>query len=429
MSGSSDVAGDVISVSAELSPRHTRRALFALGVGGFGIGTGEFVIMGLLPNAASDLGVSIPSAGYLISIYALGVVIGAPVFAVLGARWPRRSLLIALMLFFALGNLASAIVPGFAGVAAARFLSGLPHGTYFGVAALVAAGLVPREKRAQAVASVFLGLTIATLLGVPLVAAIGEWLGWRAAFAIVGAIGALTAVLVRCWVPFMPGDAAANPLRELGALRRKQVLLTLATGAIGFGGLFSVFSYVKPTMTELAHLPVAAVPIVLALFGIGTVAGNLLGARFARSRARSHRALRAGLDRAGHRRVLVHRALRGGGFDQRAAGGHRDGARRDPADAPDGRGRRRADTGRRAQPFRLQYRQRAGRLARRPRHRRRHGLVLDGLGRRAAGDLRAGRASLGGGRHAPASRASSGPADVRQGACRPRRAPCAGFSA
>ncbi|WP_186130284.1 MFS transporter [Burkholderia gladioli] len=281
MSGSSDVAGDVISVSAELSPRHTRRALFALGVGGFGIGTGEFVIMGLLPNAASDLGVSIPSAGYLISIYALGVVIGAPVFAVLGARWPRRSLLIALMLFFALGNLASAIVPGFAGVAAARFLSGLPHGTYFGVAALVAAGLVPREKRAQAVASVFLGLTIATLLGVPMVAAIGEWLGWRAAFAIVGAIGALTAVLVRCWVPFMPGDAAANPLREMGALRRKQVLLTLATGAIGFGGLFSVFSYVKPTMTELAHLPVAAVPIVLALFGIGTVAGNLLGARFA----------------------------------------------------------------------------------------------------------------------------------------------------
>ncbi|MBN3728909.1 MFS transporter [Burkholderia sp. Ac-20379] len=281
MSVSSDVAEDVIPVSVELSPAQTRRALLALGVGGFGIGTGEFVIMGLLPNAAQDLGVSIPTAGHLISIYALGVVIGAPVFAVLGAKWPRRALLIALMLFFTLGNLASAIVPGFAGVAIARLISGLPHGTYFGVAALVAASLVPREKRAQAVANVFVGLTLATLLGVPLVAAIGEWLGWRAAFAIVGAIGALTALLVRLWVPHMPGDPKANPLRELGALRRKQVLLTLATGAIGFGGLFSVFSYVKPTMTELAHVSAAAIPIVLALFGVGCVAGNLLGARFA----------------------------------------------------------------------------------------------------------------------------------------------------
>ncbi len=281
MSVSSDVAEDVIPVSVELTPAQTRRALFALGVGGFGIGTGEFVIMGLLPNAARDLGVSVPTAGHLISIYALGVVIGAPVFAVLGAKWPRRALLIALMAFFTLGNLASALVPGFAGIAVARLLSGLPHGTYFGVAALVAASLVPREKRAQAVANVFLGLTIATLLGVPLVAAIGDWLGWRAAFAIVGVIGALTMLLVRLWVPHLPGDPGANPLRELGALRRKQVLLTLATGAIGFGGLFSVFSYVKPTLVELGHLPAAATPIVLALFGVGTVAGTLLGGRFA----------------------------------------------------------------------------------------------------------------------------------------------------
>ncbi|MGG2041935.1 MFS transporter [Burkholderia gladioli] len=263
------------------SPAHTRRALFALGVGGFGIGTGEFVIMGLLPDAARDLAITIPQAGHLISIYALGVVIGAPLLAILGARWPRRSLLVGLMLVFALGNLASAIAPGFGSMALARLLTGFPHGTYFGVAALVAAGLVPRERRTQAVAMVLLGLTLATLLGVPVVAAIGQWFGWRCAFAIVGAIGALTALLVWLWVPFVPGDAQASPLRELGALRRRQVILTLGIGAIGSGGLFSVFSYVKPTMTELAHLPIALVPAVLALFGFGMVTGNLVGSQFA----------------------------------------------------------------------------------------------------------------------------------------------------
>ncbi|MDC6134445.1 MFS transporter, partial [Burkholderia gladioli] len=207
-------------------PAQTRRALFALGVGGFGIGTGEFVIMGLLPDAARDLAITIPQAGHLISIYALGVVIGAPLLAILGARWPRRSLLVGLMLVFALGNLASAIAPGFGSMALARLLTGFPHGTYFGVAALVAAGLVPRERRTQAVAMVLLGLTLATLLGVPVVAAIGQWFGWRCAFAIVGAIGALTALLVWLWVPFVPGNAQASPLRELGALRRRQVILT-----------------------------------------------------------------------------------------------------------------------------------------------------------------------------------------------------------
>ncbi|MGN4078072.1 MFS transporter, partial [Burkholderia gladioli] len=201
--------------------------------------------------------------------------------AILGARWPRRSLLVGLMLVFALGNLASAIAPGFGSMALARLLTGFPHGTYFGVAALVAAGLVPRERRTQAVAMVLLGLTLATLLGVPVVAAIGQWFGWRCAFAIVGAIGALTALLVWLWVPFVPGDAQASPLRELGALRRRQVILTLGIGAIGSGGLFSVFSYVKPTMTELAHLPVALVPAVLALFGFGMVTGNLAGSQFA----------------------------------------------------------------------------------------------------------------------------------------------------
>jgi MFS transporter, DHA1 family, inner membrane transport protein len=270
---SGTVEHDVARPSVAVSPAQARRALLALAVGGFGIGTGEFVIMGLLPDAARDLAITIPQAGHLISIYALGVVIGAPLLAVLGARWARRSFLVGLMLVFALGNLVSAIAPGFASMALARFLTGFPHGTFFGVAALVAAGLVPRERRTQAVALVF--------LGVPIVAAIGQWFGWRIAFAIVGVIGLLSALLVRLWVPFLPGDAGASPLRELGALRSKQVVLTLGIGAIGSGGVFSVFSYVKPTMTELAHLPVALVPVVLALFGLGMVTGNLAGSRFA----------------------------------------------------------------------------------------------------------------------------------------------------
>jgi len=258
-----------------------RRALLALGVGSFGIGTGEFVIMGLLPDAARDLAVTIPEAGHLISAYALGVVIGAPLLAVLGARWPRRNLLIALMSFFAAGNVASALAPGYVPMIVARLLTGFPHGTYFGVAALVAAGLVPRERRAQAVGLVMLGLTTATLVGVPIAAGIGTWLGWRAAFMIVGAIGALTVLLVWRWVPFVPADRHASPLRELSALARKQVWFTLGIGAIGFGGMFAVFSYVKPTMLEVAHMPASGIPVVLALFGVGMVAGNLAGARLA----------------------------------------------------------------------------------------------------------------------------------------------------
>lgn len=272
-----------LSASSSATDRDRRfwPAIVALGVGGFAIGTGEFVIMGLLPEVAGDLGVSIPQAGHVISAYALGVVVGAPVLAVLAASWPRRALLMALMALFALGNLASALAPGYLSLNALRFVAGLPHGTYFGVAALVAASLAPPDRRASAVGLVMLGLTGATLVGVPIAAWLGQHWGWRAAFVLVGAIAAVACVLVRRGVPDLPAAHGASPLRELGALARPQVWLTLGIGAVGFGGMFSVFSYIKPTLTEVAGLSVGAVPAVLALFGLGMVVGNLVGSRLA----------------------------------------------------------------------------------------------------------------------------------------------------
>ena len=257
------------------------RAIWSLGVGGFAIGTGEFVIMGLLPEVAADIGVSIPQAGHVISAYALGVVIGAPVLAVLAAGMGRRALLVALMAVFALGNFASAAAPGYASLNLLRFMAGLPHGTYFGVAALVAAALAPPGRRAQAVGLVMLGLTGATLLGVPIAAALGQVFGWRAAFVLVGVIALLAVVLVHRNVPNLPPQAGASPWRELSALARPQVWLTLGIAAIGFGGMFAVFSYIKPTLLEVSGMPLSWVPVVLALFGLGMVVGNLVGARLA----------------------------------------------------------------------------------------------------------------------------------------------------
>jgi DHA1 family inner membrane transport protein len=261
--------------------RHFWSSVIALGVGGFAIGTGEFVIMGLLPEVARGLGVTIPQAGHAISAYALGVVIGAPVLAVLAANWPRRALLIALMALFAAGNLASALAPGYVSLLLLRFVAGLPHGTYFGVAALVAASLAPPNRRASAVGLVMSGLTSATLLGVPIAAWLGQHLGWRAAFVLVGAIGALAAWLVRRHVPDLPAPRGASAARELGALARPQVWLTLGIASIGFGGMFAVYSYIKPTLMEVTGLALDAVPLELALFGAGMVLGNLAGARLA----------------------------------------------------------------------------------------------------------------------------------------------------
>src|SRR5882757_739910 len=252
-------------------------AELALAVGGFGIGTGEFVTMGLLPNVAGDLGVSVPTAGHVISAYALGVVIGAPLIAVIAARWARHRLLLALMAFFAAGNFASALAPGYASLMTVRFVAGLPHGAYFGVASLVAASLVPANQRARAIGRMMLGLTGATLAGVPLATWIGQTFGWRAAFVLVGAIGVATCVLISRCVPSVAPVKGASAARELSALGRKQVWLTLGVGSVGFGGLFCVLSYIAPTLTQVSGLPERYVPLVLAVFGAGMILGNLLG--------------------------------------------------------------------------------------------------------------------------------------------------------
>ncbi|MBY3036052.1 MFS transporter [Rhizobium laguerreae] len=249
----------------------------ALACGGFGIGTGEFAIMGLLPNVAETFSVTTPQAGYVISAYALGVVVGAPVIAVLAAKMARRTLLLTLMLIFAAGNISSAMAPTFETFTLLRFVSGLPHGAYFGVAALVAASMVPVHRRARAVGRVMLGLTVATLLGTPLTTFFGQSLDWQVAFFSVGVLGLLTVALIWFYVPKDRVSAEAGFLRELGAFRRPQVWLTLGIAAVGYGGMFAMFSYIASTTTEVAMLPEAAVPIMLVLFGVGMNAGNFIG--------------------------------------------------------------------------------------------------------------------------------------------------------
>jgi DHA1 family inner membrane transport protein len=274
-------AGSPAAASSPGSVRQAHLAELALAVGGFGIGTGEFGIMGLLPDVAGDIGVSIPVAGHVISAYALGVVVGAPVIAVLATRLSRRMLLLALMAVFAVGNVASSLAPDYGWLALLRFLTGLPHGAYFGVASLVAARMAQPNQRARAVGRVMLGLTVATLLGVPFATSFGQTLGWRETFAGVGAIGALAVLLIWRFVPADLPDADASPLRELGALRRLQVWLTLGIGAVGSGGMFAVFSYITPTLVEVAGIREAIVPVVLCVFGTGMIIGNVAGARLA----------------------------------------------------------------------------------------------------------------------------------------------------
>ncbi len=273
-----------------LSPARIRFALLALALGGFGIGSTEFVAMGLLPNIAQDLlpGVYAQSpeeanatAGWIISAYALGVVVGAPTIAAAAARWPRKRLLLALLVTFTLATIASALLPTFGLVLVARFISAVPHGAYFGIASLVAASLMGPGKRARGVALVLSGLTIANVIGVPAITWLGQAAGWRIAYLAVAGIFALTFVAVLLAVPWQPGDEHATMKRELRAFSRSQVWFALGIGAIGFGGLFAVYSYVAPLATEVTGLPPSLVPVVLIVFGLGMTIGNLAGGRLA----------------------------------------------------------------------------------------------------------------------------------------------------
>ncbi|MER7495283.1 MFS transporter [Streptomyces pharetrae] len=257
-------------------------ALLALAVGAFGIGTTEFVMMGLLPDVAADLGISIPSAGHLVSAYALGVVIGAPLLAALTARMPRRAVLIGLMVLFVAGNALSAFAPDEHYLLAARFLSGLPHGAFFGVGAVVATTLAAPERKARSVSLMFLGLTVANIAGVPVATLMGQHLGWRATFLGVSAIGVAAIVSLALLIPHDGTQAPATGLRgELAALRSLPVWLALGTTVAGFGALFAAYSYITPMLTDAAGYAETSVTLLLALFGVGATIGNLLGGRLA----------------------------------------------------------------------------------------------------------------------------------------------------
>jgi DHA1 family inner membrane transport protein len=256
-------------------------AILALATGGFAIGTTEFAMMGLLKEIEEGLGISTPEAGNLISAYALGVVIGAPIFAAFGAKLPRKRLALGLMLFLSIANLTSFIAPDYGFMLLSRFPSGLPHGAFFGVAAVIAAGLVAPTKRGWAISMVMAGLTVSNVIGVPLATWVGQTFGWRLLFIIVGAIGLLTVVMVWKFVPFEAAHPEASIRRELGALKRLQVWLALLIGIIGFGGFFAVYTYIAHTMTGVAGIPESLIPVVVALYGLGMVAGNIIGGRIA----------------------------------------------------------------------------------------------------------------------------------------------------
>lgn len=259
------------------STRHVTWAIIALALGGFGIGVTEFAAMGLLRSIADDFGLTEPQAGSVITAYALGVVVGAPLLTVWTSRWRRRTLLLVLMALFTVGNVAAAFAPTAETLLVARFIAGIPHGAYFGVASLVAASLAGPGKQARAVSQVLLGLSVANVIGVPAATWLGESIGWQSAFLAVGVIGAATVLAILVVVPEPAGGVVVRAREELAALARPQILATLAVGSVGFGGMFAVYTYIQWTMVDVAGIDRAWMPAVLAVYGLGMVAGNIVG--------------------------------------------------------------------------------------------------------------------------------------------------------
>ncbi|MEJ2867857.1 MFS transporter [Actinomycetospora sp. OC33-EN08] len=289
----------VLEPTTTTAPRRPRIpaavSLAALSLGGLAIGTTEFASMGVLPGFAADLGVSVPTAGAAISAYALGVVVGAPLIAIAGARWSRKRLIVALAVTLVVFNALSAIASSFLPFVALRFLSGLPHGAYFGTAAVLGAALVEPAKRARALATVMLGLTIANIIGVPAATWLGETFGWRSAYVAVTVIALITVAAVVFLVPDPPHAQGGSIRGELTAYTRPQVWLTLGAIAAGFGGLFAVYSYINPILTANAGIDPTTIALLLGALGIGMTVGNVVGGRLAERAPRATIAVALGV--------------------------------------------------------------------------------------------------------------------------------------
>lgn len=255
--------------------------LVALAVGAFGIGVTEFAPMGMLPTIANDLGVSIPTAGLLVSAYALGVLLGAPLMILTTGKIPRRHLLVGLMAIFTLGNVMSALATGYYDLLIARVITSLNHGAFFGVGSIVAASVVAPDKRAGAVAAMFMGLTLATIGGVPLATWLGELLGWRTAFWGIGGLGLVTMVALWFALPDLPLPKSDGVLAEIKVLGRGSVLAALALTVVGSGAMFTVFTYIAPILSNQTHASTPFITAMLVLFGVGLTLGNVWGGKAA----------------------------------------------------------------------------------------------------------------------------------------------------
>ncbi len=256
-------------------------ALLALTVGAFAIGTTEFIVVGLLPGIADTFGVSIPTAGWLVSGYALGVLAGAPVMTGLGTRVSRKRMLLISLALLIGGNALSAVAPNFGVMLSGRIVASLAHGAFFGIGSIVAGSLVRPDRRAGAIAMMFTGLTLSAVAGVPLSTLLGQHFGWRPAFALVAAVGLIAFAGVAALVPDQPAQPGARLRHELAVLRNPQVLLAMAMTVLGFGGVFAALTYLAPMMTDVTGFAESSVTWIMALFGVGFLIGNLLGGRYA----------------------------------------------------------------------------------------------------------------------------------------------------
>ncbi len=256
-------------------------ALLALAIGAFGIGTTEFVIMGLLPEVAAEYQVSIPTAGHLVTGYGLGVVLGAPLMTALGTRVSRKNMLMLLMGLFVVGNVLTAVAPAFGAMLAGRVVASFTHGAFFGIGSIVAAGLVAPDKKAKALSMVFTGLTLANVIGVPFGTWLGQQASWRATFFVVAGLGVLGLAGIATLVPEQPKPEGVRLRDEVAAFHNVQVLLAMAMTVLGFGGVFAAITYITPMLTDVAGYASGSVTWLLVLFGLGMVTGNLIGGRFA----------------------------------------------------------------------------------------------------------------------------------------------------